>query len=146
MTRDLENELTIPTFMQECPRRGTFQGETAKHEGSSGKSQVLPLGIAILANRLKGLYPSQRAFGNDQLGKVGFQNKACSLKSLRTGRAFDEGGLHLPTPKANERQQTYSGGLDLCDVIVPTVPLNAPSSHLNGAPNTLKMQGKRWRP
>ena len=126
MTRDLEDELAIPTFMQECPRRRTFQGKTAEHEGSSGESEVLPFGIAILANRLKGFHPSQRAFGNDQLGKVGLQNKACSLKSLRTGRAFDEGGLHLPTPEANERQQTYSGGLDFCDVIVPTVPLNPP--------------------
>ena len=62
MTRDLKDELTVPTLMQECSRRGTFQGETAKHERSSGESEVLPFGIAILADRLRGFHPSQGAF------------------------------------------------------------------------------------
>jgi hypothetical protein len=122
MTRDLKDELAIPTFMQECGRRGTFQGETAKHERSSGESKVLPFGIAILADRLKGFRPPQRTFGNHQLGEIGFKNLAGSLKTTRTGLATIESGPHLPLPKASEHKQTYSGGLDLCDVIVPTVP------------------------
>ena len=76
MTRDLEDELTVPTLMQECARRRTFQGETAKHERSSGESKVLPFGITIFADGLKGFRPSQGTFRNDQLGKAGAENRA----------------------------------------------------------------------
>jgi hypothetical protein len=106
MTRDLEDELTIPTLMQESAQRRTFQGEPAKHERASGEPKVLPFGIAILADRLKGFRPPQRTFGNDRLGKAGFENRARSLKTARAGLATVESGPHLPLPKANERQPT----------------------------------------
>jgi|SRR5579884_578487 len=142
MTGDLEDELTIPALMQDGARSRTFQRETAKHERSSGESEVLPFRIAILPDSLKGLSPSQRTFGNDQLGKTGFENRAGFLKSSRTGLASIESGPHLRLREATERQQTRP---DFCDVIVPSVPLNPPRSHLNGVPKMLKMNGKRWR-
>ena len=145
MTGDLEDELTIPALMQESSWRRTFQREAAKHERSSGESKVLPFGVTILADCLEGLGLSQRTFGNHQLGEIGFKNFAGSLKTARTGLATIESGPHLPLPKASEHPRTYSGGLDLCDVIVPTVPLNPPRSHLNGAPKILKMHRRRWR-
>ena len=70
MTRDLENELTIPALMKESSWRRTFQRETAKHERSSGESEVLAFRITIPADCLKGFCLPQLSFGNDQLGKV----------------------------------------------------------------------------
>ena len=121
--------------MQECARRSTFQGETAKHERSSGESEVLPFGITILSDRLKGLHPSQRTVGNGQLGKVGFQKGARSPKSARTVRASNKSGPHRTLTEANDRGQANSRGQDFCDVIVLTIPRNPPRSQLNGAPN-----------
>ena len=50
MTRDLEDELTIPALIKESSRRRAFQRETAKHERSSGESEVLAFRITILAD------------------------------------------------------------------------------------------------
>ena len=55
MPSDLQNELTVPSFVEEAASRRPFDGKSAKNKRPGRKAQILPRAFAIQPDTLNRL-------------------------------------------------------------------------------------------
>jgi hypothetical protein len=83
MPSDLQNELAVPSFMEEATGCRPFDGQSAKNKWPRRKAEVLPSSFAIQPDTLDGLDLAHSPLRNNIVGVKLRQQRPDSFQTSR---------------------------------------------------------------
>ncbi|MBC7928450.1 MAG: hypothetical protein H7039_22640 [Bryobacteraceae bacterium] len=120
MPRYLKDELPVSTFMEKTPSRRSPDRKSAQHERAGAETEILAVGLPVLADHLDRLDLPEPPFGDDEIRALA-PKQIASVSKVRVlclvGQSVDP-RRQAPVSDTADRAVT-----ELCPNPIPLTPL-----------------------